>query len=198
MRSWLVLTATGLMLSPRRPAPSRCSLSEFGVFVEVAQSAMGFGRDADWHDVAAELDRDRGRLHGLFSDPALLALAPMTPRHRPWEDAADFAIGLKPIPLGRLAGGRRARPGGPKGPALRRAARSGLGPKRRARGPAETEVRALVDEALGAEPAPADLPPLYAAARRLPDDLCLMEKRDGQWRLAALSLSPPASSPPRG
>jgi hypothetical protein len=39
---------------------------------------------------------------------------------------------------------------------------------------------------VGARP---DLPPLYAAARATPDDLCLMEKRGGAWTLTALSLS---------
>jgi hypothetical protein len=46
-----------------------------------------------------------------------------------------------------------------------------------------------VEAALGPAPVPPELPPLFAAARRVPDDLCLMEKRDGQWRLTALSLS---------
>ena len=49
----------------------------------------------------------------------------------------------------------------------------------------------MVEAALGpgGEPPPAGLPALYAAARRVPDDLCLMERRDGEWRLTALSLS---------
>ena len=47
----------------------------------------------------------------------------------------------------------------------------------------------MVDVALGG-PATvaAERPALLAAARRVPDDLCLMEKRDGGWRLTALSL----------
>ena len=32
-------------------------------------------------------------------------------------------------------------------------------------------------------------PPLLEAAPRVPDDLCLMEKRGGEWTLTALSLS---------
>ncbi len=52
--SWFVLTATGLMLSPRRPNAIAAFAFFFGVFVEVVQGLMGFGRDADWHDVAAD------------------------------------------------------------------------------------------------------------------------------------------------
>jgi hypothetical protein len=54
--------------------------------------------------------------------------------------------------------------------------------------PGQVEVQELVEAALGPSPAAPDLPPLWAAARRTPDDLCLMEKRAGQWRLTALSL----------
>jgi len=52
--SWFVLTATGLILAPRRPRAIALYTFGFGVFVEVVQSLMGFGRDADWHDVAAD------------------------------------------------------------------------------------------------------------------------------------------------
>jgi len=52
--SWLVLTATGLMLSPRRPRAIAAYTFFFGAFVEVLQALMGFGRDADWHDLAAD------------------------------------------------------------------------------------------------------------------------------------------------
>lgn len=52
--AWLVLTATGLALSPWRPRAIGLYAFGVGVFVEVAQWAMGFGRDADWHDVAAD------------------------------------------------------------------------------------------------------------------------------------------------
>ncbi|HEX4711987.1 hypothetical protein [Phenylobacterium sp.] len=52
--AWLVLTATGLILSPRRPRAIAFYAFGVGVFVELAQWAMGFGRDADWHDVAAD------------------------------------------------------------------------------------------------------------------------------------------------
>ena len=52
--AWFVLTATGLILSPRRPRGIALYAFGFGVFVEVVQGLMGFGRDADWHDVAAD------------------------------------------------------------------------------------------------------------------------------------------------
>jgi hypothetical protein len=112
----------------------------------------------------------------------------MTPRHRPWEDAADFTIGLKPIPVSAWLEGGEADPAARKDALL--AAHGGLvwaeTPQSR---PAQAEVWAMVGEALGEVEPPPDLPPLYAAARRTPDDLCLMEKRDGAWRLTALSLS---------
>jgi VanZ family protein len=52
--AWLVLTATGLILSPNRPRAIASYAFGLGAFVELAQWAMGFGRDADWHDLAAD------------------------------------------------------------------------------------------------------------------------------------------------
>ncbi|WP_372781098.1 hypothetical protein [Phenylobacterium sp.] len=52
--AWLVLTLTGLALSPWRPRAIAAFAFAVGVFVELAQWAMAFGRDADWHDVAAD------------------------------------------------------------------------------------------------------------------------------------------------
>ena len=52
--SWLVLTVTGLVLSNHRPRAIAAFAFGLGVFVEVAQALMGFGRDSDWHDVAAD------------------------------------------------------------------------------------------------------------------------------------------------
>jgi len=112
----------------------------------------------------------------------------MTPRHRPWEEAAEFTIGLKPIPVDAWLEGGEADPAARKDPLY--ATRPGLvWAEAEGSRPAQTEAAALVDEALGSAPVPDDLPPLFAAARRVPDDLCLMEKRDGHWRLTALSLS---------
>jgi hypothetical protein len=112
----------------------------------------------------------------------------MSPRHRPWEEAARFTIGLKPIAVEAWLEGGETDPAARKDPLF--AERRGLvwaeaGGSR----PGQAEVLSLVEEALGPAPASPDLPPLFAAARRVPDDLCLMEKHDGQWQLTALSLS---------
>ena len=112
----------------------------------------------------------------------------MSPRHRPWEEAAEFTIGLKPIPLEAWLEGGEADPAARKDPLY--AERRGLvWAEAEGSRPGQAEAASLVDAALGPAPLPPDLPPLFAAARRVPDDLCLMEKRDGQWRLTALSLS---------
>jgi hypothetical protein len=112
----------------------------------------------------------------------------MSPRHRPWEEAHDFSIGLKPIaPEAWLEGGE-AEPWLRKDP-LFAGARDLVWAETPASRAGQAEVLALVEAALGPGAPRPDLPPLYAAARRAPDDLCLMEKRDGEWRLSALSLS---------
>jgi hypothetical protein len=110
------------------------------------------------------------------------------PRHSPWEEAADFQIGLKPIAIEDWLEGGEADPAARKDP-LFAASRGLVWAEAEGSRPGQAEVAELVGAALGPAPAPPELPPLYAAARRLPDDLCLMEKRDGQWRLTALSLS---------
>jgi hypothetical protein len=107
--------------------------------------------------------------------------------HRPWEETADFAIGLKPIAPERWLEGGEADPAARKDP-LFASARDLVWAETEGSRPGQSEVLAMVEAAAGAaEPRP-DLPPLLAAARRVADDLCLMEKRDGQWRLTALSL----------
>jgi VanZ family protein len=52
--AWLVLTVTGLVLSPHRPRAIALFAFGVGAFVELAQWTMGFGRDGDWHDLAAD------------------------------------------------------------------------------------------------------------------------------------------------
>jgi hypothetical protein len=112
----------------------------------------------------------------------------MSLNHRPWEEAHDFSIGLKPIaPAAWLEGGE-ADPAARKDP-LFAAARDLVWAETPASRAGQAEVLALVEAALGQNAPRPDLPPLYAAARRVPDDLCLMERRDGLWRLSALSLS---------
>jgi hypothetical protein len=114
--------------------------------------------------------------------------ASMIPRHRPWEEAAEFTIGLRPIPVDAWLEGGEADPAARKD-ALYASRRSLVWAEVEGSRPGQAEAASLVDAALGPTSPPADLPPLFAAARRVPDDLCLMEKRDGQWRLTALSLS---------
>ncbi|MFL5297507.1 MAG: heme-dependent oxidative N-demethylase subunit alpha family protein [Phenylobacterium sp.] len=112
----------------------------------------------------------------------------MSVRPPPWEESADFRIGLSAIaPEAWLEGGE-ADPAARKDP-LYAEARGLVWAETPGSGPAQAEALALVEAALGPGQRPADLPALYAAARRTPDDLCLMEKREGQWRLTALSLS---------
>jgi hypothetical protein len=108
--------------------------------------------------------------------------------HRPWEPAADFAIGLTPIAAQHWLEGGEADPAARKDP-LYAAARDLVWAETEGSRQGQAEVLALVEAALGPAQPRADLPPLYAAARRTPDDLCLMQKADGQWRLTALSLS---------
>jgi hypothetical protein len=55
--------------------------------------------------------------------------------------------------------------------------------------PGQAEAAGLVTGALGLRARPDLRPPLLAAARRVPDDLVLMERRTGDWAVSALSLS---------
>lgn len=110
-------------------------------------------------------------------------------RHAPWEDGADFAIGLAPIDEAAWLEGGEADPAARKDPLL--VAHPGLvwaetGGSR----PGQHEALELVERATGRAGRP-DLPPLLAAARLVPDDLVLMEKTGGEWRLTALSLTAP-------
>ena len=112
----------------------------------------------------------------------------MSLRHRPWEPAADFAIGLRPIPAAAWLEGGEADPASRKD-ALFETARELVWAETEGSRPGQQEVLALVEAALSPSAPLPGLPPLYAAARRIPDDLCLMERRAGDWRLTALSLS---------
>ncbi len=111
----------------------------------------------------------------------------MSPRHRPWEEAAEFTIGLRPIPIEAWLEGGEADPAARKDE-LFADSRGLVWAEAEGSRAGQAEAAALVEAALGPAP-PSDLPPLFDAARRVPDDLCLMEKRQGQWRLTALSLS---------
>lgn len=74
--AWLVLTLTGLILSPQRPRAIAFYAFGLGVFVELAQWAMGFGRDADWHDVAADSLGIAVAFLGYFAVILVARLAP--------------------------------------------------------------------------------------------------------------------------
>jgi hypothetical protein len=112
----------------------------------------------------------------------------MSLRHAPWEEAAEFRIGLRPIaPEAWFEGGETD-------PSSRKDRLLGNHPaevwaETEGSRPAQAELLEMVGAALGAEIPLAGRPPLFAAARAVPDDLCLMERRDGDWRLTALSLS---------
>jgi VanZ family protein len=53
--AWLVLTATGLILGPRRPRAIAGFALALGGVVEVLQGLMRLGRHADWRDLVADV-----------------------------------------------------------------------------------------------------------------------------------------------
>lgn len=112
----------------------------------------------------------------------------MSLRHAPWEDAAEFTIGLRQIELEDWLEGGENDPAARKDP-LRAATPSLVWAETAGSQPAQQEALELVEAALGRSISAVGLPALYAAARQVPDDLCLMEKRDGAYALTALSLS---------
>lgn len=114
----------------------------------------------------------------------------MSIRHAPYEDAADFSIGLKPIAPSDWLEGGEADPAARKDPLLatHRADVWGETPASR---PGQAEVLELVEAALGTSPRDRERAPLWAAARRVADDLVLMEKSDGHWRVSAIALCAP-------
>jgi hypothetical protein len=113
----------------------------------------------------------------------LLPLAP----HAPYADGpADFAIGLKPIDASAWLEGGEADPAGRKDPLLASNPAFVWGEIEGSR-PGQAEVLALV-RAAGVAAPDDGAAPLLTAARAVADDLCLMEKRGDDWRLAAISL----------
>ena len=52
--SWAVLTGAGLLLSTKRRWTIPVFAFLFGALVEVLQGTVGWGRDGDWHDLAAD------------------------------------------------------------------------------------------------------------------------------------------------
>jgi VanZ family protein len=53
--AWFVLTATGLILGPRRPRAIGGFVLALGAVVEVLQGLMRLGRHADWRDLVADV-----------------------------------------------------------------------------------------------------------------------------------------------
>lgn len=113
----------------------------------------------------------------------------MSLRHRPWEEAADFRIGLRPVAVTDWLEGGELDPAARKDALLASPAHDLVWSEVAGVRDAQAEALALVEAAVARRADRPDLPPLLAAARLVPDDLCLMEKTGGEWRLTALSLS---------
>lgn len=114
------------------------------------------------------------RLDPLMSDP-------------PWAGPPGFGIGLRRIDPGAWLEGGEARPWRRKDALLKRVPGRVWGEVVGSR-PGQAEAAGLVASALDVRISGPDLPPLLRAARRIPDDLVLMERRDGDWSVTALSL----------
>jgi hypothetical protein len=112
----------------------------------------------------------------------------MSLRHAPWEEAAEFRIGLRPVAEEAWLEGGEADPAARKDP-LFEARRSDVWAALAGSEPAQIEALQMISGAAGRPLAAGSLPPLYAAAREVADDLCIMERLDGAWSLTALSLS---------
>ena len=118
--------------------------------------------------------------------------APAYVRHQPWTESTDFAIGLRPIPLDAWFEGGET----PEAISERKRrvwwehdglAFAQMEGSFHAQAEAFRIIHAVVRR-------PSDFlegPPLLAAAHFVSDDLCLMEKRDGEWTLTAASLCAP-------
>jgi hypothetical protein len=116
--------------------------------------------------------------------------SPSAPRFSdpPWAGPPGFAIGLKRIaPEAWLEGGE-ARPWARKDRLYRAVPEKVWGETQGSRS-GQAEAAGLVTAFLGLRARADHRPPLLAAARRVPDDLVLMERRAGDWAVSALSLS---------
>lgn len=111
----------------------------------------------------------------------------MNLRHAPWEEAAEFRIGLRPIPPEAWFEGGEADPAARKDLLFHQHPTAVWAEQPGSR-TAQAEARELIAAALERTIPDEGRAPLLAAARCIADDLCLMEKRDGLWRLTALSL----------
>jgi VanZ family protein len=52
--AWFVLTVTGYVLAPNRRWAIPAYALAFGLFIELLQATMGFGRHGDWRDFAVD------------------------------------------------------------------------------------------------------------------------------------------------
>ena len=52
--TWAILAGSGYVLTPRRRTSITIFALGLGAAIEVAQSTMGFGRQGDWRDFAAD------------------------------------------------------------------------------------------------------------------------------------------------
>lgn len=111
----------------------------------------------------------------------------MSLRHAPWEESGEFRIGLRPISVANWFEGGEANPAARKD-ALFSSHPAEVWAELEGSRPAQAEAQSLISVAVGRDVPPVELPPLRAAARAVADDLCLMERRQGEWRLTALSL----------
>ncbi len=116
--------------------------------------------------------------HGLFTPDG----GPAVP---------EFRIGLAPIPVEAWFEGGEADPAGRKDALLREHPDLVWGETEGSR-PGQAEIAGLIRDWLGHHDPEENTPPLLAAAGLVPDDLCLMEKREGQWTLTAASLCAPS------
>lgn len=105
----------------------------------------------------------------------------------PWAAPPGFGIGLRRIDPGAWLEGGEARPWVRKDRLLRLAPARVWG-ETEGSGPGQAEAAGLVAEALGVDLRGRGRPALLAAARRVPDDLVLVERRGNDWTVSALSL----------
>jgi VanZ family protein len=52
--TWAILAGSGYVLAPRRLRAVTVFAIGLGAAIELAQATMGFGRDGDWRDLAAD------------------------------------------------------------------------------------------------------------------------------------------------
>ncbi|HEY0435350.1 MAG TPA: hypothetical protein VGC92_01840, partial [Phenylobacterium sp.] len=81
----------------------------------------------------------------------------MSPRHRPWEESADFRIGLGPIPAEAWLEGGEADPAARKDPLFAQA-RDVVWAEAPGSRAAQAEALALVSQTLGEAIEPGELP----------------------------------------